>query len=77
MEPELIAKGSTGAKLELRAYASRLKADFERQKLSRAAGRHARYSQLRLLITCLVLITGPHDLGHTLGDLLVECAQHV
>ncbi len=41
-----LQKGSTtatmDAKHELRAYASRLKADFERQKLSRAAGRHAR-----------------------------------
>ena len=35
--------GSMDARHELLAYASRLKTDFERQKLSRAAGRHARY----------------------------------
>ena len=47
-------------KSELRAYASRLKADFERQKSSRAAGRHARYCQLHLIT--VVLTIGPRDL---------------
>ncbi len=40
--PENTTIGTMDARDELRAYASRLKTDFERQKLSRAAGRHAR-----------------------------------
>jgi hypothetical protein len=43
------ASAPMDARAELRQYAAKLEAEFERRKFSRAAGRHARYASPRVV----------------------------